>query len=46
MSRAMRQNEVMNWLVLGIGDISRKRVIPAILTEPRSRLHSILTRDP
>jgi len=36
----------MNWLVIGIGDISRKRVIPAILIEPRSRLHSILTRDP
>jgi 1,5-anhydro-D-fructose reductase (1,5-anhydro-D-mannitol-forming) len=36
----------MNWLLIGIGDISRKRVIPAILTEPRSRLHAILTRDP
>ena len=36
----------MNWLVIGIGDISRKRVIPAILSEPRSRLHSILTSDP
>ena len=35
-----------NWLVIGIGDISRRRVIPAILSEPRSRLHSILTRDP
>lgn len=35
----------MNWLVLGIGDISRKRVIPAILSEPRSCLHSVLTRD-
>lgn len=37
---------MMNWLVIGIGDISRKRVIPAILSEPRSHLHSILTRDP
>jgi predicted dehydrogenase len=36
----------MNWLVIGIGDIRRKRVIPAILSEPRSHLHSILTRDP
>ena len=36
----------MNWLVIGIGDISRRRVIPAILSEPRSRLHSIVTRDP
>ena len=36
----------MNWLVIGIGDISRKRVIPAILSEPRSRLHAILTSNP
>ena len=39
-------SSTINWLVIGIGDISRKRVIPAILEEPRSRLHSILTRDP
>ena len=38
--------KMTNWLVIGIGDISRKRVIPAIQSEPRSRLHSILTRDP
>jgi len=36
----------VNWLVIGIGDITRKRVIPAILAEPRSRLHAVLTRDP
>jgi 1,5-anhydro-D-fructose reductase (1,5-anhydro-D-mannitol-forming) len=36
----------MNWLVIGIGDITRRRVLPAILDEPRSRLHAILTRDP
>jgi predicted dehydrogenase len=36
----------MNWLVIGIGDITRKRVIPAILAEPRSRLYGIVTRDP
>ncbi len=35
-----------NWLVIGIGDITRKRVIPAILAEPRSTLHTIVTRDP
>jgi 1,5-anhydro-D-fructose reductase (1,5-anhydro-D-mannitol-forming) len=38
--------EVLNWLVIGIGDITRKRVLPAILAEPRSRLYALLTRDP
>jgi 1,5-anhydro-D-fructose reductase (1,5-anhydro-D-mannitol-forming) len=38
--------EMLNWLVIGIGDLTRKRVIPAILTEPRSCLRHILTRDP
>lgn len=37
---------MLNWLVIGIGDITRKRVIPAIEAEPRSRLHAVLTRDP
>lgn len=36
----------VSWLVVGIGDITRKRVLPAILAEPRSRLASIVTRDP
>lgn len=36
---------MINWLVIGVGDITRKRVIPAILNEPRSRLAGILTRD-
>lgn len=35
----------MNWLVVGIGDITTRRVIPAILSEPRSVLHGIVTRD-
>jgi 1,5-anhydro-D-fructose reductase (1,5-anhydro-D-mannitol-forming) len=34
------------WLVVGIGDIARRRVIPAILAEPRSRLHGVVTRNP
>ena len=34
------------WLVIGIGDIARKRVIPAILAEPRSALYGAVTRDP
>jgi 1,5-anhydro-D-fructose reductase (1,5-anhydro-D-mannitol-forming) len=35
----------LNWLVIGIGDITRKRVIPAVLAEPRSCLYALLTRD-
>ena len=37
---------MLNWLVIGIGDITTRRVIPAILAEPRSRLYGLLTRDP
>jgi 1,5-anhydro-D-fructose reductase (1,5-anhydro-D-mannitol-forming) len=37
---------MLNWLVIGIGDITRKRVLPAILAEPRSHLYALLTRDP
>ena len=36
----------VRWLVAGIGDIARRRVIPAILAEPRSELAAVLTRDP
>jgi predicted dehydrogenase len=36
---------MLNWLVVGIGDITRKRVIPAILAQPRSQLYALLTRD-
>src|SRR3954468_4366884 len=37
---------MLNWLVVGVGDITTKRVLPAILAEPRSRLSGIITRDP
>ena len=37
---------MLNWLVIGVGDITIKRVLPAILAEPRSRLVGLLTRDP
>lgn len=37
---------MLNWLVIGIGDITTRRVIPAILEEERSRLWGIVTRDP
>lgn len=37
---------MLNWLVIGIGDITTKRVIPAIQAEPRSRLYGVVSRDP
>ncbi|HEX3742763.1 MAG TPA: Gfo/Idh/MocA family oxidoreductase [Bryobacteraceae bacterium] len=37
---------MVKWLVIGIGDITRKRVLPAILAEPRSELYGLLTRHP
>ena len=37
---------MVSWLVVGVGDITRKRVLPAILQEPRSRLAGIVTRSP
>lgn len=35
-----------NWIVIGIGDIAVRRVIPAILAEPRTRLYGLVTRNP
>lgn len=37
---------MLNWIVVGIGDIAIRRVIPAILAEPRSCLNGVVTRDP
>ncbi len=37
---------MLNWIVIGIGDISIRRVIPAIQAEPSSRLYGLVTRDP
>jgi 1,5-anhydro-D-fructose reductase (1,5-anhydro-D-mannitol-forming) len=37
---------MLNWIVIGIGDISARRVIPAIQAEPGSRLYGLVTRDP
>jgi 1,5-anhydro-D-fructose reductase (1,5-anhydro-D-mannitol-forming) len=36
---------MLNWIVIGIGDIAIRRVIPAIQAEPRSRLYGLVTRD-
>ncbi len=38
--------DLYNWIVIGIGDIATRRVIPAIQAEPRSRLYGLVTRDP
>ena len=37
---------MLNWIVIGIGDIATRRVIPAIQAEPRSQLYGLVTRDP
>ncbi|HEV2498941.1 MAG TPA: hypothetical protein VGY31_05120, partial [Terriglobia bacterium] len=37
---------MLTWLVIGVGDITTRRVLPAILAEERSRLVGILTREP
>src|SRR3984957_7224404 len=34
------------WVVIGVGDIPTRRVIPAIESEPGSRLYGLVTRDP
>jgi 1,5-anhydro-D-fructose reductase (1,5-anhydro-D-mannitol-forming) len=36
---------MLNWIVIGIGDITTRRVIPAIQADPRSRLYGLVTRD-
>ncbi len=35
----------LNWVLAGIGDIARRRVIPAIQTEPHSTMYGFVTRD-
>src|SRR5580704_7405479 len=37
---------MLNWIVIGIGDIAMSRVIPAIQAEPRSHLYGLVTRNP
>ncbi len=41
----MANAEKLNWLVIGIGDITTRRVIPAIQAEPRSNLYGVVSRD-
>ncbi len=42
----MMERMALTWLLAGIGDISTRRVLPAILASPHSRLAGIVTRDP
>ena len=44
-SESMVHSDMVNWLVIGIGDITTKRVIPGILAEPRSAFYGVVTRD-
>lgn len=37
---------MVKWLVIGVGDITVRRVLPAILEEERSKLVGIVTRNP
>jgi 1,5-anhydro-D-fructose reductase (1,5-anhydro-D-mannitol-forming) len=37
---------MLNWVVIGIGDITKRRVIPAIRAEVRSCVYGVVTRDP
>lgn len=37
---------MLNWIVIGIGDITTRRVIPGIQAESRSSLYGIVTRNP
>jgi len=37
---------MLNWILIGIGDIAKRRVIPAIVGDSRSCLYGLVTRDP
>lgn len=40
------ESVAIRWIVIGVGDITTRRVLPAILAEPRSLLAGIVTRTP
>jgi len=44
--KASLSGKQIRWLVIGVGDIAVKRVLPAILAEPRSILEGVVTRSP
>jgi predicted dehydrogenase len=43
--KRVKIERMLQWLVVGLGDIAVKRVVPALRDEPRSRLAGIVTRD-
>ncbi|MFH1922064.1 MAG: Gfo/Idh/MocA family oxidoreductase, partial [Planctomycetota bacterium] len=42
----MATDRNVNWAIVGLGDIARKRVLPAIAEQPNSSLYACVTRDP
>jgi predicted dehydrogenase len=40
------ESMAVKWVVVGVGDIARRRVIPAILEAPESELYGVVTRSP
>lgn len=36
---------MLNWIVIGVGDITIRRVIPAVQAEPRCNLYGLVTSD-
>lgn len=42
----MSEQETVNWAIVGLGDIVRKRVAAAIQQQPTSTLYACVTRDP
>lgn len=43
---AGRSRSVVHWLVVGMGDVALRRVLPALQREPRSVIHGVVSRDP
>jgi predicted dehydrogenase len=43
---AYKIHPMLQWLVVGIGDIATRRVIPAMQAEPRCSLAAVVTRHP
>ena len=46
LARRYIESVAIRWIVIGVGDITTRRVLPAILAEPRSVLAGIVTRTP
>lgn len=40
------EGQTVNWAIVGLGDIVRRRVAAAVLQQPNSRLYACVTRNP